>query len=141
MQFQYPEDRDFFVNFLAGGDEDLFNKEFADYFDFRDPKIKRGEFNRIRNKVFQELVRKHGKKCQLRIHPDCGKNGKFDVDHFIPLSTNELNKRLRHIKRTAHRKVPAQSFGSNNIKNLLIACSRCNAYKKHRILKVGHVAS
>lgn len=133
-KFKYPEDRDFFIDFLASGDENKFDKEFPDYFDFRSSKIKRDEFNKIRNDVFRKLLVKYGEKCQLKIHPDCSKINKFEVDHFIPLSTNELNKKLRHMKRTSDRKVPAQSFGSNNIKNLLIACSRCNAFKKHLLI-------
>lgn len=132
--FQCPEDREFFINFLAGGDEEKFEREYRDYFDFRNPEIKRKEFNAIRNKAFKELVQRYGLKCQLHIHPDCSKNAKFNVDHFIPLSTNELNKKLRHMKRMGRRKVPAQSFGSNNIKNLFIACGRCNGYKKHRLV-------
>lgn len=135
LNFQYPEDKKFLADFLANGDEGKFDNEFKDYFDFRDPKIKRKEFNLIRNDVFKKLVSQYGKECQLQIHPDCSKINKFDIDHYIPLSTNELNKKLRNIKRTDFHKVPAQSFGSNNIKNLIIACSRCNAFKKHRILK------
>lgn len=135
IDFEYPEDRDFFISFLADGDEKKFENEFKEYFDFRDPKIKRIEFNLLRPKLFQELVDRDGLKCQLRIHPDCNKTAVFQVDHVVPLSTNELNKKIRHVKRTAWRKVPAQSFGSNNIKNLIIACKRCNAFKKHRLIK------
>jgi len=132
--FQYPEDKKFFIDLLANGDENQFNKKYKDCFDFREPKIKRKEFNLIRNKVFKQLVSNYGKKCQLKIHPNCSKINKFDIDHFIPLSTNELNKKLRNLKPASGHKVSTQSFGSNNIKNLLIACSRCNAYKKHRII-------
>lgn len=135
LNFQYPEDKKFFIDFLANGNENKFNKEFKDCFDFRDSKIKRKEFNLVRNDIFKKLVSQYGKKCQLQIHPNCSKINKFDIDHYIPLSTNELNKKLRNMKRTTFRKVPSQSFGSNDIKNLIIACSRCNAFKKHRILK------
>jgi 5-methylcytosine-specific restriction endonuclease McrA len=31
-------------------------------------------------------------------------------------------------------KVLAQSFGSNHPNNLILACERCNNYKKHRFL-------
>lgn len=135
LEFEYIEDYKFFVDLLSGGNKVLFNKKFKDYFDFRDSKIKRKEFNNIRNKAFKELKSKYGLKCQLKVHPDCSKVKKFDIDHFIPLSTNELNKKIRHMIRKPGHKVPAQSFGSNNIMNLLIACSRCNSYKKHRIIK------
>lgn len=135
MTFQYPEDRDFFVSFLVDGDEGKFESEYKDYFDFRDPKIKRADFDKLRPELFRELVGRNGLKCQLKIHSDCSKIARFEVEHVIPLSTNELNKKLRHIKRTSWQKVESQSFGSNNIKNLVIACSRCNAYKKHRFIK------
>jgi hypothetical protein len=48
MQFEYPEDRKFFANLLAGGDEARLDTEFSNHFDFRDPGIKRLEFNKIR---------------------------------------------------------------------------------------------
>jgi len=135
MQFKYPEDREFFANFLADGDKKRLEEEFSECFDFRHPAIKRWEFNKVRKKMLDELVRKYGGKCQLRIHPDCSKDGKFEPDHIIPLSTNELNKKLRHMTRTSGEKVPAQSFGSNHPKNLILTCKRCNAYKKHRLIK------
>lgn len=132
--FQYKEDYNFFLNKLAKGDKILFAKKYLKLFDFRDPSIKRKEFNKIRNNLYKKLVLKFGEKCQLRIHPDCSKEKVFDVDHFIPLSTNKLNKEIRGIKAEKGKKVPSQSFGSNNISNLKIACKKCNSYKKHRLL-------
>lgn len=132
--FQYKADHNYFLEKLAGGDEKLFEEQFLKMFDFRSPLIKRKEFNSIRGNVFNNLVLKYGKKCQLNIHPDCGKKKKFDVDHYIPLSTNKLNKILRKLKPTTGKKVASQSFGSNDISNLKIACSRCNSFKKHKIL-------
>jgi hypothetical protein len=134
MQFEYPEDREFFANLLAGGNVEKFEKEFSEYFDFRHPAIKRWEFNKQRKKLLEELVRMHDGKCQLRIHPECGADGIFEPDHIVPLSSNELNKKLRSIKRTSSEKVAPQSFGSNHIKNLTLACRRCNAFKKHRFI-------
>lgn len=133
MKFEYPEDREFFANLLTGGDEKRLEIEFLDYFDFRHPAIKRWEFNKVKKKLLAELILKYDGKCQLHIHPDCSKDGKFEPDHIIPLSTNELNKKLRQLVRTSNEKVPAQSFGSNNPKNLILSCKRCNAFKKHRI--------
>jgi hypothetical protein len=40
---------------LAGGDEARLDTEFSDQFDFRDPAIKRLEFNKIRKRVLAEL--------------------------------------------------------------------------------------
>jgi hypothetical protein len=128
------EDYNFFLNKLAKDDVVLFEKKYRKMFDFRDPKIKRDEFNKIRNNIFKKLISKYGKKCQLNIHKDCSKEEVFDVDHYIPVSTNELNKKLRGMKPKNGKKVPAQSFGSNDISNLRIACKRCNAFKKHKIL-------
>ena len=134
MNFEYPEDREFFANLLAGGDEKKLETEFSDYFDFRHPAIKRWEFNKTKKKLLVELIQKHDEKCQLRIHPDCGKEMVWEPDHIIPLSTNELNKKLRHLVRISNEKVSAQSFGSNHQKNLTLSCKRCNSFKKHRII-------
>ncbi len=134
LSFEYPEDRDYFVSLLAKGNEQLFELRYAHFFDFRDPLIKRKEFNTRRNRLFERLMQQYGLSCRLKLHPDCSKVKKYDIDHVVPLATNELNKRIRHIKRTDKKKVPAQSFGSNHIDNLVIACKRCNAFKKHRII-------
>lgn len=133
FNFQYQEDIQFFADQLSEGDREFLIRKYGDYFDFRAPLIKRKEFNKIRKQVFNTLVSKYGLVCQLKAHPDCSKIKKFDVDHYIPLSSNELNKSLRHIKRVGNKKVVSQSFGSNNIKNLQIVCGRCNAFKKHRM--------
>ena len=84
--------------------------------------------------MLKELIKKYGENCQLQIHHECSVVRKFEPDHLIPLSTNELNKKLRNMKRTSSGKVPAQSFGSNHPKNLILSCSRCNAHKKHKFL-------
>ena len=132
--FNYKEDYDFFLDKLANGDITLFETKFQRLFDFRDPRTKRSEFSKIRNDLFKSLLNKYGEVCQLKLCADCSVIRKFDVDHYIPLSTNELNKKLRGLKPKDGKKVPSQSFGSNDISNLRIACSRCNAYKKHRII-------
>lgn len=134
MSFEYPEDRDFFCNLLAGGDPVRFEKEFSHYFDFRHPAIKRWEFNKVRKQTLKDLLLKYGEVCQLRIHPDCSKVVIWEPDHVIPLSTNDLNKKLRHMARTGKEKVAPQSFGSNHPDNLTLSCKRCNAFKKHRII-------
>jgi len=119
---------------LADGNEALFVKKFLKLFDFRDPKLKRKEFGLIRNKVYKKLVADHGEKCQLKLCADCSQEKVFAVDHFIPLSSNELNKKIRKLKASKGKKVLSQSFGSNDISNLRIACKRCNDFKKHRII-------
>lgn len=132
--FQYKSDYMYFIQALAGGNEELFAQKFFKMFDFRSPTLKRKEFNLIRNKAYKELVIKYGEKCQLNLCPDCSEVKLFDVDHYIPLSTNELNKKLRKMNPSLGKKVVSQSFGSNDISNLQIACKRCNAYKKHKII-------
>jgi len=132
--FQYKADYEFFLNKFAKGDSVLFEKKFIKLFDFRDPKIKRAEFNKQKNNVYPKLVEKYGEVCQLNLCSDCSKVKKFDIDHYIPLSTNELNKRLRGLKPKEGKKVPSQSFGSNDTANLRIACKRCNSFKKHRLI-------
>lgn len=134
MQFEYPEDEIFFADLLAKGDIKKLHTNFKHLFDFRSPKVKRDEFNKLKKQIYKTLIARDGEKCKLCIHPDCSKERIFECDHIIPLSSNELNKTLRQMKRTLYKKVPAQSFGSNHIDNLMIACKRCNAFKKHRII-------
>lgn len=135
LQFQYPEDRNFFINLLANGDEKKFEKEFSEYFDFRSHVIKREEFNKTSKKVLAELIEKHDGKCQLRIHPECSTTGVWHPDHIIPLASAELHRKLRHIKNNPDGSKPESvSYGSNHPKNLTLACEKCNLRKKHRII-------
>lgn len=134
MQFENPEDQDFFVYLLADGDIEYFNREYSDLFDFRHPAIKRWEFDKVSKKVLRELIEKHKGECQLRIHPECNTESGLEPDHIIPLSSNVLNKDLRSMKSGVGTKVQSQSFGSNHPRNLTLACKKCNALKKHRIL-------
>lgn len=124
--FENPEDEKFFDGLFEerGGIE--FNLH---HFDFRSPAEKRKEFNKIRNNIFNELLEIHGDVCQLNVHPDCEKNGAV-VDHFIPLSSNKLNKK-RGLKADHGKKVKTQSFGSNDSRNFVLACRRCNAFKQN----------
>lgn len=127
--FDRPEDRDHFDTVLeniGGVDAN------SPLFDFRDPDLKRKEFNAIRDAVFAELQRRYGTGCQLCCHEDCGGVGTV-VDHLIPLSSNVLNKTLRGMKATADKKAPTQSFGSNHVDNFVLACRRCNAFKQSKI--------
>ena len=128
MYFENIDDERFFKNLLEiiGG---LKKNELL--FDFRNPSQKRNEFNKISKQMFKKLVKKYGNSCQLRCHDDCGLEA-TEIDHLIPLSSNELNKHLRGMKGRGGKKTPSQSFGSNHISNFVLACKRCNAFKKHR---------
>src|SRR5262245_3796106 len=134
MEFEYPDDRAFFSKWLAGGDAERFDRDFANYFDFRPAAIKRREFNRVRKPLLRQMLDKNGEVCQLRLHPNCSQERIWELDHIVPLSTNELNKKLRRLPRLGRAKVASQSFGSNHPDNLRLACRKCNAFKKHRLL-------
>tara|TARA_R110002020_G_scaffold52867_3_gene148301 strand:+ start:103 stop:549 length:447 start_codon:yes stop_codon:yes gene_type:complete len=133
IKFEYPEDQLYFEKLLLhNGFSNIM--DFANMFDFRLPEIKRKEFNRIRNNRLEELKSIHGLRCMLNLHC-CDLSSGVAVDHLIPISTNKLNKVLRNLKAEKGKKVKTQSFGSNHIDNLVIACNNCNNYKKHRILE------
>ena len=89
--------------------------------------------NRIRNKILYTLKNQHGIKCMLKLEC-CDLESGTAIDHMIPISSNKLNKELRNLKAEKGRKVKTQSFGSNHIDNLIIACNNCNNRKKHRML-------
>lgn len=132
--FKFTLDEQYFVNLLSGGNIKLFKLKHYKMFDFRNQQIKRKEYNKIKKAFFVKLWRKYHGQCQLKIHPDCSKNGKLVLDHIIPLGSNELSKKLRKMKSVGGKKVPSQSFGSNHISNLTLSCERCNAAKKHKII-------
>ena len=129
LDFEYKEDQEYFRKLLdAVGGLDA----SSELFDFRSLSEKRKEFNKMRDSVFERLISTYGDSCQLRYHNDCSEKA-TQVDHLIPLATNVLNKQLRLRKGENGRKVPAQSFGSNHMSNFVLACKRCNAYKKHNL--------
>ena len=130
MEFEFAEDKIFFKKLLG---EEYFEK-YKTLFDFRPVDIKRKDFSAVRNKIFEELVSRYGLSCMLHFKV-CDSNSGFAVDHLLPLSTNQLNKKLRRIKPERGKKVRTQSIGSNHWDNLVIACNKCNGYKKQRLLK------
>lgn len=142
--FEFKEDLKYFQKIFPK--EIMENEEvFMSFFDFRDPKtnwIKRKEFNKIKKQVKEDLIKKHGEVCQLwynNMNCRCDLDSGFVVDHFIPVSSNKLNKELvRRQKTTKDKngktvKVKTQSLWSNHPNNLIIACNVCNNHKKHRI--------
>jgi 5-methylcytosine-specific restriction endonuclease McrA len=134
MTFDHPEDRALFCYLFAKGDDNRFERECTHLFDFRPPTVKRREFGRMRARILSQLLEKYGKVCQLRLHPDCSREKIWEPDHIIPLSTGELNKKLRNLPRIGRAKVARQSFGSNHLDDLTLACRKCNNHKKHRLL-------
>lgn len=135
LAFEYPEDKAYFAALLAGGDEAVLEAEFAELFDFRDPDEKRTEFNRMRPHILPEIIDTCKTACQLRIHPDCSSTGAWHIDHIIPLSSAMLQRKLRNMKNNPDGTKPKSlSYGSNNRKNLTLACDACNQRKKHLII-------
>ncbi len=133
MDFAFKEDQDYFEKLLCSESKTIEN--FMHLFDFRPVIEKRSEFNKHRNKLKEKLISIHGAECMLKLSK-CDMNSGIAIDHLIPLSTNLLNKSLRKLVPLKGKKAPTQSFGSNHIDNLVIACSNCNNHKKHRILEM-----
>lgn len=132
LSFEFEADEEYFKNLLCSRDEKL--EIYHSLFDFREPTIKREEFNKIRNKLLDKLTIERGLKCELQFEDICDLNSGLNIDHMIPLSSNILNKKLRKLKSIKGKKIKTQSFGSNDEKNLLLACANCNSHKKHNFL-------
>jgi 5-methylcytosine-specific restriction endonuclease McrA len=132
MEFLFPEDQKIFQKLLCDEHEDL--SKYESLFDFRPPILKRQEFNKIMKQVRLQLENLYGRVCQLQCSNLCNIERGINIDHLIPLSSNKLNKELRQLKALKGKKVLTQSFGSNNLSNLVLACKKCNSYKKHRFL-------
>lgn len=132
--FEYPEDEQFFESLLADGDKDEFRTKFLRRFDFREPSLKRSVFDKLKGFVMEEMVQEGRTQCELHLVADCDSQN-LVLDHIIPLSSNELNKHLRRMTAPQGKKVPAQSFGANDRENFLVACAKCNNFKKHRFIK------
>ena len=130
--FKHPEDRNYFEKLMLTK-EITSMEDYKTLFDFRPPAIKRAEFNQCRRKILSQLIKQNGEKCMLALEC-CDPSSGITIDHLIPLSTNKLNKGLRHMKPVKGRKVRSQSFGSNHLDNLIIACKKCNGRKKHGFL-------
>ncbi len=111
----------------------MLESQFAQCFDFRDPTQKRMEFDKQKTRLMTQLTEHYGRMCMLDYPNICEGSKTLVLDHFIPLSSNVLNKTLRHLPRLGVKKVLTQSFGSNHPDNLILSCPRCNAFKKHNM--------
>jgi hypothetical protein len=85
LSFKYLEDKQWFDLLLQGVE----NRE--NLFDFRDPQIKREEYNLIKHQLKLAKIAKIGKVCELHIAGVCDLSSGLVLDHLIPLSSNELN--------------------------------------------------
>jgi hypothetical protein len=54
INFEHPEDREYFANLLANGDVEKLDRDFSELFDFEHLAMKRWRFNKIRKKVLEE---------------------------------------------------------------------------------------
>jgi 5-methylcytosine-specific restriction endonuclease McrA len=127
LEFDYPEDARYFAEVLTNGDVGKLERDYGQLFDFRDPDLKWREFNSSYKSLKRAIIERDGEKCSLKLLPKC--QGGWVIDHVIPRSTNVLNKKLRHMGHAVGKKVPAQSFGSNHLDNLVLACGACNHEK------------
>lgn len=135
MKFKYSEYDQYFRERFCEEGECL--SKYAALFDLREPAgIKRPELSPQKYKqAWDALENKHGRVCQLQYCKECEINNPTVIDHVIPLSSNVLNKESRKsLPISPGKKVAAESFGSNDISNLVLACTKCNANKKHRFL-------
>jgi 5-methylcytosine-specific restriction endonuclease McrA len=130
--FEFEADLRYFERLLCSRGQTI--TAYRHLFDFASAKAKRTRFRAIRNRCLRTLVTAYGRKCQLQLSPQCTVDTSLTVDHLIPLSTNKLNKLLRGLSARLGGKVPSQSFGSNDIRNLIVACAKCNGAKKHQLL-------
>ena len=134
MKFRYREYEVYLSDRLCGEGESL--AKYSSLFDFAEPSSKRRALSPAKYKAaWAALQARHGRQCQLRYCEACDIDNPAAIDHVIPLSSNELNKIWRIKPLLPARKVAAQSFGSNDISNLVLACTACNAKKKHRFLE------
>jgi hypothetical protein len=132
MDFEFEEDKLFFQKLLCKQGEAI--DKYKRLFDFREVKLKRQEFNKIRSGVLKKYLAGKGQICELSFKDICDTKSGFNIDHLIPLSSNKLNKELRKLEADKGRKVATQSFGSNHEDNLLLTCKKCNSFKKHKFL-------
>ena len=134
MQFEHPEDEEFFASLLANGSKEELRAKLMPRFDFREPSAKRADFDKLKQLAMKEMAQEGRTKCELHLVDDCDSQN-LVLDHIVPLSSNELNKHLRKMVAPHGKKVPTQSFGSNDPRNFLVACEKCNNFKKHRFIK------
>lgn len=133
MTFDHPEDRTYFAALLCDGDEQKLMPRFGHCFDFRDPMLKRAEFDAQKKSLMPLMIERYGRSCMLQYPKICEGSEKLLLDHFIPLSSNKLNKTLRSLSALKGKKVQTQSFGANHPDNFVLACPRCNAFKMNKI--------
>jgi 5-methylcytosine-specific restriction endonuclease McrA len=131
MKFIYKEDEIYFKSLL----QDVNEEAFTSLFDCSSPLEKRKAFDKNKKAIFDRLNDIQSAVCLLGFKGVCDRTKGIEIDHIIPLSSNSLNKALRHMKAVEKgRKVKSESYGSNDMNNLILVCKPCNQHKKHRLL-------
>jgi hypothetical protein len=134
LKFDFPEDKFFFEKLFCQSGEPI--ETYATYFDFRVPRIKKEEFEQIKEQLQTQMFEQLGEHCALSFHHVCNPKSGMVVDHYIPLASNELNKHLRKMKPSQYKLVPSQSFGSNHQDNIILVCQNCYRHRKHRFVRL-----
>ncbi len=128
--FRYKKDKQYFADLFADGSIGMLQKKYGLRFDFRNPTIKRREYNADKQELFPLIFKRAKGICQI-----CKSVRGIEIDHIVPLASNQLNKKFRKMCPTKIggklKKVPSESYGSNNPKNLQLACKSCNRKKWH----------
>lgn len=130
LLFKYKRDKQCFADLFAGGSIRTLEKKCTPLFDFRNPTIKRAEYNTRKRELFSALFNRAKGICQI-----CKSAKGTEIDHIVPLASNQFNKKFRKMYPTKTagklKKVPSESYGSNNPANLQLACKLCNRKKWH----------
>jgi hypothetical protein len=132
--FDHPEYVKHFERLMCAEGETL--DRYQMFFDLRPFTDKRREFNLKRAAAFEELMQRYGRRCQLQFAADCQPDLPSAVDHIIPLASARLNKEIKGAPKMLNgKKAPNESFGSNAIENLCLACQPCNSLKHTKFLE------
>lgn len=135
IDFLSPEEKKWFEDLLCAEGQSL--EIYSDLFDSRSKREKKNEYKRLKEELKVKLVQQYGLNCQLAFPEKCTSitdESQIEIDHIIPLDSNTLNKKLHKIPRPFPKKVPQQSFGSNSLLNLVVACPACNGHKMNNLL-------
>jgi len=120
------QDESEFKDMVRRKDIVLLRKKYPVLFDNRSITDKRKEFNQNYSVLKKQIIERDGDKCKI-----CGNIG-IQIDHVIPLANNQFNK-VNGMKTTRVegkiKKVPPESFGSNDQQNLRLVCQSCNRKK------------
>jgi 5-methylcytosine-specific restriction endonuclease McrA len=134
IKFEFLEDRTFFEKLFCQENETI--ELYKNYFDFRLPSIKKEEFSAIKEELAEKLIPLAKDHCALSFHHVCDTDSGMAIDHFIPLSSSELNRHIRKMKSSGYKVIPSQSFGSNKEENIIVVCKNCYKQRNHKFVRL-----